>query len=1062
VTKSSGISKADKETAPPFRQERSTSPANVVLPDCADLPSQEAESYTVRPNAEALTVKAKMIDDWEGDHSLACFYALFNPAYLIWQHPASESIGLEMAVSAYLAGQCRLESPLFSDEDYYRLHPDVLVSGMPALRHYALHGRLENRQPTPLFFPSEAVAYDDGRPAPGMVYLDFLSGTASQGWHCLIDGAWIRRDERFLSATNAEILQAVFHDQVRPHPLFDPDFYRSLCARDGVALKRSTLLHYITIGWKLGIDPHPLIDGQYYRVDQNSHIASSADIDTLSSFVLSDSQSQLMPSPMVDLMHLRHQMHLRGYEYQGDWRLLADAIETDWVSLHPHLERAMVQLIIDGYNPLKLAEPTVTVAQFCELVGMIRLGGHPPPASEGHSEQAPQVEDAKDAIPDISIVILNYNKPIFTIVSAYSAVTAIAGRYGEVFVVDNGSEPFLLEILYRYCGRLPGVRIISTKENRYFGEGNNLAVDLCSGAAILFLNNDAVINGNTVDRLLETLKERTEFGAVSPIMVLPDGQVQEVGGLISDCGQVIQHAKFMSLKDVLPSFDAGQIFARDYVSASCCLVRRDVMAKVLGFDLTFDPFYYEDTDLCARISAQGYKLGVHTAAFAVHRENASTREFLGESMLSVIGRQRQKFRNRWFSIYERITDPDVAQGSQRYQTAARYEVLTAREVEPGYSGRPTAWIYTPYDIRIGGGERYILALARVISDYFEVWLLTKQQISRARVAMTMDDLAIQPGRLHVATMEASARWLRPELFISMGNEIEPPVPACGRHNIYHCQFPFPVHQTGQFSMNRIAGYDAFLVNSRFTADNILRLLEIYGIGKCQVHVVYPPVALPSKVEQKKLLASKAKHQAELSVLNIGRFIALGHNKRQDVVLEVAEHAKRHDLPVHFELYGALSSDAQDVDWFTEQMKRARDVKAKIEANVSRAHLEAAMVRASLYIHPCGYGCYPGIYPERIEHFGITVVEAMGYGAIPLVYEWGGPAETVTACGVGETFSSAGEAYVKVEQETRMTSEARLNRMLTAMKASRRYGEDKFEEAVLNMLDMEFGRQIRVG
>ena len=168
------------------------------------------------------------------------------------------------------------------------------------------------------------------------------------------------------------------------------------------------------------------------------------------------------------------------------------------------------------------------------------------------------------------------------------------------------------------------------------------------------------------------------------------------------------------------------------------------------------------------------------------------------------------------------------------------------------------------------------------------------------------------------------------------------------------------------------------------------------------------------------------------------------------------------MPVHFELYGALSSDAQDVDWFTEQMKRARDVKAKIEANVSRAHLEAAMVRASLYIHPCGYGCYPGIYPERIEHFGITVVEAMGYGAIPLVYEWGGPAETVTACGVGETFSSAGEAYVKVEQETRMTSEARLNRMLTAMKASRRYGEDKFEEAVLNMLDMEFGRQIRVG
>ena len=39
----------------------------------------------------------------------------------------------------------------------------------------------------------------------------------------------------------------------------------------------------------------------------------------------------------------------------------------------------------------------------------------------------------------------------------------------------------------------------------------------------------------------------------------------------------------------------------------------------------------------------------------------------------------------------------------------------------------------------------------------------------------------------------------------------------------------------------------------------------------------------------------------------------------------------------------------------------------------------------------------------LEHFGISVVEAMVYGLYPVVYSIGGPAESIKVLNAGETF-----------------------------------------------------------
>jgi len=68
--------------------------------------------------------------------------------------------------------------------------------------------------------------------------------------------------------------------------------------------------------------------------------------------------------------------------------------------------------------------------------------------------------------------------------------------------------------------------------------------------------------------------------------------------------------------------------------------------------------------------------------------------------------------------------------------------------------------------------------------------------------------------------------------------------------------------------------------------------------------------------------------------------------------------------------------------------------------------------SSYYWHGTGYGQSETLFPERMEHFGITVVEAMSAGAIPFVYAMGGPAEIVADGETGFHWRSIQELVTK--------------------------------------------------
>jgi glycosyltransferase involved in cell wall biosynthesis len=177
----------------------------------------------------------------------------------------------------------------------------------------------------------------------------------------------------------------------------------------------------------------------------------------------------------------------------------------------------------------------------------------------------------------------------------------------------------------------------------------------------------------------------------------------------------------------------------------------------------------------------------------------------------------------------------------------------------------------------------------------------------------------------------------------------------------------------------LTSYDRVVANSSFTRQWIRRL---WGID---ADVLYPPVVLrPS---------SSAKRRR---ILSIGRFFAseYGHSKRQLEMVQAFGALRRRGDAKGWELHLVGGCDAQNRDYATEVRRAAKGLPITIWFNATGAELAELLDTSAIYWHAGGLGQDPDQYPDRFEHFGIAVVEAMSAGLVPVVFGAAGPAEIV--------------------------------------------------------------------
>jgi len=140
---------------------------------------------------------------------------------------------------------------------------------------------------------------------------------------------------------------------------------------------------------------------------------------------------------------------------------------------------------------------------------------------------------------------------------------------------------------------------------------------------------------------------------------------------------------------------------------------------------------------------------------------------------------------------------------------------------------------------------------------------------------------------------------------------------------------------------------------------------------------------------------------EKIILHVGRFIADSaederHHKRQDLLLETFKRmTDLHQQGWELHFTGSLSADGKSRTFADSLMRAAEGLPVRFHFNAPREELRELYRSAAIYWHATGYGVDADKYPSTQEHFGISTVEAMSAGAVPVVYATGGQKEIVT-------------------------------------------------------------------
>lgn len=240
---------------------------------------------------------------------------------------------------------------------------------------------------------------------------------------------------------------------------------------------------------------------------------------------------------------------------------------------------------------------------------------------------------------ELSIIIVNYNteEELFQCIS--SITKSRINVESEIIVVDNASKKDSLNRVknaFNIC-------ILQNARNVGFARAVNQGIYHSEGNYILLLNPDTMVEENTIQILLDYIKEKKDAGCVAPAITYPDGKLQPSARSFPTYTKA-----FFGRQSLLTGLFPNNPITRSYLSldmdrtnpqevdwvmGACLITKREVLNEVGFFDERFFLFV-EDVDFCYRLKEHKYKVYYVPYVKVIHKFGAATNKSWYRSVLS--------------------------------------------------------------------------------------------------------------------------------------------------------------------------------------------------------------------------------------------------------------------------------------------------------------------------------------------------------------------------------------------------------------------------------------------
>ena len=305
-------------------------------------------------------------------------------------------------------------------------------------------------------------------------------------------------------------------------------------------------------------------------------------------------------------------------------------------------------------------------------------------------------------------------------------------------------------------------------------------------------------------------------------------------------------------------------------------------------------------------------------------------------------------------------------------------------------------IFSHIDYLIGGGEKYLADIMRVMNEIgLEVYFYTPTDpntVIETLKIFSYHDISNLTIKSLDAINDVPAGFF--DIFILMGNSTLPHIKGrLSRRQWYHCQFPHDLDNIFRKEDAKLlyTHWDRIIVNSSFTKETYEKIpLEI----NFPVNILNPLL---------NVTCQSNKDHKNGSFITIGRIFQphlRANNKCHDTIINAAISAK-----CNLTIIGSIVKNHEKyANFLKEATKKYNDIDIITDAKNS-VKIEK-LSKASYYVHATGLDC--GINIWQAEHFGISILEAMAAGCIPIVVDVGYPVTYIKHGVNGFVFSSKDE------------------------------------------------------